>query len=80
MKKLSKKTSKKAEQKSCAKKLSEKAEQKRRAKGRASFSGKGAAAAKRWVLQELEKGHQPEEPNQESAKNFSLPLSLKRAT
>ena len=43
-----------------------------RAKGRASFSDKGAGAVKKWVLQELEKGHQPDESNQRLAKKVWL--------
>ena len=44
-----------------------------RATKRANFSGKGAGAAKRWVLQELEKGHQPKELNEQGAKEIGLP-------
>ena len=44
-----------------------------RATKKASFSGKGAGAAKRWVLQELEKGHEPKEFNQLEMKESCLP-------
>ena len=44
-----------------------------RKKGRASFSGKGAGAAKRWVLQELEKGHHSKESTQQGALDYGVP-------
>ena len=44
-----------------------------RKKGRVSFSCKGAGAAKRWVLQELERGRQPTESNEHGAQDSCLP-------
>ena len=50
-----------------------------RAKGRASFSGKGAGAAKRWVLQELEEGPQTKESNKDGGKNPGLPSTAEES-
>ena len=44
-----------------------------RVKRRASFSGRGAGAAKRWVLQELEKGQQHKEPYKQGTQDSGLP-------
>ena len=44
-----------------------------RVKGRASFSGKGAGVAKRWVLQELEEGPQSKESNELTQRTLHRP-------